>query len=35
MSFDDDKNLYAVETEQEWDLIEEVFGAWYEQQEQN
>ena len=35
MSFDDDKNLYAVETEQEWDLIEEVFGACYEQQEQD
>ncbi|MDO4377540.1 MAG: DUF1292 domain-containing protein [Erysipelotrichia bacterium] len=35
MSFDEDKNLYAVETEEEWDMIEEVFEAWNDEQQKN
>ncbi len=35
MSFDEDKNLYAVETDEEWEMIEEVFEAWNDDQQEN
>ena len=31
-SYDDNKNLFAVETEEEWDSIEEVINAFVDEQ---
>ncbi len=35
MSFDEDKNLFAVETDEEWEMIEEVFEAWIDEQQED
>lgn len=32
-SYDEEGNLFDVETEEEWTMIEEVFGAFYNEEE--
>ncbi|MDY4788694.1 MAG: DUF1292 domain-containing protein [Bacilli bacterium] len=32
-SYDDNNNLYAVESDEEWDMIDEVIGAFIEDDE--
>ena len=31
-SYDEDKNLYAVESDEEWDMIDEVIGAFVDEE---
>ena len=31
-SYDEDKNLYTVESDEEWDMIDEVIGAFVDEE---